>query len=79
MQNPGQTRIFYKPDQTRLTWTKHDSVDQDNLDDPTRFQPCPLADPGIHRDHMNISRVEYRLDTDLPFCHLSMTVVHDTT
>ena len=39
MQNPGQTWIFYKPDQTRLTRTKRDPVDPDNLDDPTRFQP----------------------------------------
>ena len=33
MQNPGQTRIFYKPGQTRMTQTKCDP------DDPTRFQP----------------------------------------
>ena len=36
MQNPGHTGIFYKPGQTRLTRTKHDSVDPD---DPTQFQP----------------------------------------
>ena len=36
MQNPNQTRIFYKPGQTRLTRTKCDPVDPD---DPTRFQP----------------------------------------
>ena len=40
MQNPGQTRIFYKPGQTRLTRTKRDPVDPDNPVDPTRFQPC---------------------------------------
>ena len=39
MQDTGQTRIFYKPGQTRLTWTKCDPVDPDNADDPTQFQP----------------------------------------
>ena len=39
MQNPGQTQLFHKPCQTLLIWAKHDSVDLDNLDDPTRFQP----------------------------------------
>ena len=34
MQNPGQTRIFYKADQTRMTRQKRDP------DDPTWFQPC---------------------------------------
>ena len=34
--NPGQTRIFYKAGQTRLTRTKRDP---DDPDDPTRFQP----------------------------------------
>ena len=32
--NPGQTRIFYKAGQTRMTRRKCDP------DDPTRFQPC---------------------------------------
>ena len=36
MQNPGQIRIIYKPGQTRLTRTKCDPVDPDDL---TRFQP----------------------------------------
>ena len=36
MQNPGQTRIFYKLGRTRLTRTK---LDPDNSDDLTRFQP----------------------------------------
>ena len=36
MQNPGQTRVFYKAGQTWLTQAKRDPVD---LDDPTRFQP----------------------------------------
>ena len=36
MQNPGQTQIFYKVRQTRLTRAKRDPVDPD---DPTRFQP----------------------------------------
>ena len=31
MQNPGQTRIFYKPDQIHLTWTKRDPVNPANL------------------------------------------------
>ena len=39
MQNLGQTWIFYKPGQNQLTWTKHDPVDLDNLDDLTWFQP----------------------------------------
>ena len=34
MQNPGQTRIFYKAGQTRMTRQKCDP------DDPTQFQPC---------------------------------------
>ena len=42
IQKPGQTQIFYKPGQTRLTWTKCDPVDPDNPDDPTRFQPWCL-------------------------------------
>ena len=33
MQNPGQTRICYKPGQTHLT------IDPNNPDDPTQFQP----------------------------------------
>ena len=37
MQNPGQTRIFYKAGQTRLTWAKRDPVDPYDLDDPTQF------------------------------------------
>ena len=36
MQNLGQTRVFYKPGQTRLT---HDLVGLVDLDDPIRFQP----------------------------------------
>ena len=36
MQNPGQTRIFYKVGQTRLTRAKRDPVDPDDL---SRFQP----------------------------------------
>ena len=39
MQNPGQTQLFHKPCQTLLIRAKHDSVDPDNLDDPTCFQP----------------------------------------
>ena len=39
MQNPGQTQIFYKPGHTRLTWTKHESVEPKNPGDPTQFQP----------------------------------------
>jgi len=35
MQNPGQTRIFYKVGQTRMTCKKSDP---DNPDDPTRLQ-----------------------------------------
>ena len=27
--------------------------------------------------HKNIARVGYTLDTDLPFCHLCMTAVHE--
>ena len=34
--NLGQTRIFYKMDETRLTRTK------DDPDDPTQFQPWVL-------------------------------------
>ena len=34
--NPGQTRIFYKAGQTRMTRRK---CDPDDPDDPTRFQP----------------------------------------
>ena len=33
MQNPGQTRIFYKAGQTRMTRQKRDP------DDPTQLQP----------------------------------------
>ena len=33
MQNPGQTQIFYKAGQTRMTQQKRDPVD------PTQFQP----------------------------------------
>ena len=36
MQNPGQTRIFYKPGQTHLTRTKRDPVDPAH---PSQFQP----------------------------------------
>ena len=39
MQYLAQTQTFYKPGQTRLTRTKHDLVNLDNPDDPTRFQP----------------------------------------
>ena len=39
MQNSGQTWVFYKLGQTRLTGTKRDPVDLDNSDDPTQFQP----------------------------------------
>ena len=42
IQNPGQTRIFYKPGQTHLTRTKHDPVDPDNSDDLIPFQPWPM-------------------------------------
>jgi len=38
MQNPGQTRIFYKAGQTRMTHKKSDPDDPDNPDDPTRLQ-----------------------------------------
>ena len=38
MQNPSQTQIFYKVDQTRLTQAKWDLVDLDDPDDPTRLQ-----------------------------------------
>ena len=37
VQNLGQTRIFYKPDQIQLTRTKRDIVDPDNPDDPIQF------------------------------------------
>ena len=37
--NPGQTRIFYKAGQTRMTRRKCDPGDPDDPDDPTRFQP----------------------------------------
>ena len=37
MQNPGQTRICYNPGQTHLTRL---TIDPNNPDDPTRFQPC---------------------------------------
>ena len=36
--NPGQTRVFYKPGQTRLTRTKRDLVDPDN----------PMTRPGFN-------------------------------
>ena len=35
MQNPGQTRIFYKTGQTKLT---HEKRDPDDQDDPTHLQ-----------------------------------------
>ena len=38
MQNPGQTQIFYKVGQTRLTREKCDPVNPDDLDDLTRLQ-----------------------------------------
>ena len=38
MQSPGQTQIFYKMSQTRLTREKCDPVDPDDLDDPTQLQ-----------------------------------------
>ena len=41
MQNPGQTRIFYKASQTRLTQAKCDPVDPDDPDDLTRLQHWP--------------------------------------
>jgi len=37
MQNPGQTQIFYKVGQTRMT---HKKSDPDDLDDPIRLQRC---------------------------------------
>ena len=40
MKNLGQTWIFYKLGQTHITQTKRDSVDLDDLDDPSWFQPC---------------------------------------
>ena len=52
MQNPGQTWIFYKPGQTRLTWTKSDPVDLDNT---TWFQLCSrhsdAAGAVYHKQH----------------------------
>ena len=45
MHNPGQTWIFYKAGQIRLTRTKCDPVDPDNLDDPTWLQRW--SPPGI--------------------------------
>ena len=39
MQNPNQTQIFYKSGQTRLTQTKRDAVDPDDL---TWLQPWQL-------------------------------------
>ena len=42
--NPGQTRIFYKVDETRLTRTKCDPGDPDNPDDPTLNSACMHAD-----------------------------------
>ena len=38
MPYPGQTQIFYKAGQTRLTRAKCDSVDPGDPDDPTRLQ-----------------------------------------
>ena len=38
IQNPGQTWIFYKAGQTRLTWAKRNPFDPDDPDDPTRLQ-----------------------------------------
>ena len=38
MQNPGLTRIFYNPGQTRLTRRKCDPDDPADPGDPTRFQ-----------------------------------------
>ena len=37
MQDPGQTRILYKPGQIRLTLAKCDPVDPDDPDDLTWF------------------------------------------
>ena len=40
MQNLGQTRIFYKVGQIRLTQEKSDPVDPNDPDDLTRLQCC---------------------------------------
>ena len=54
MQNPGQTQIFYKAGQTRMTRQKRDPGDPDNPDDPTRFQPCYIPSFGAFNNHFNI-------------------------
>ena len=43
MQNPGQTWIFYKAGQTRLTQTKRDPDDLDYPDDPTQFSTLNMG------------------------------------
>ena len=54
MQNPGQTWIFYKVGQTRLTQANCDSIDPDDPDDPTRLQPCFSSPPNGYNNRLTV-------------------------
>ena len=53
MKNPGQTQMFYKVGQTRLTQAKCDQVNPDDPGDPIWLQCCDsLHPPESRKVHM---------------------------